>query len=264
MYIDVSCQLLEKKIQRRDVIIAFGGGVVGDLSGFVAATILRGIDLIQVPTSLLAMVDSSIGSKVGVDTPQGKNLVGAFKHPLEVIIDPTYLKTLPKKEYNNGMAEVIKAAFIGDVSLLEDIRSNNTDAMIQKAIQVKKHIITQDPFEKHERMYLNFGHTFAHAIESYSNYQVLHGYAVCMGMDIAIRLGVLFKVTKKETLTQLHQLYKLYNLPTYQGSLQELLPYLNHDKKSSGSDIYFVFVESIEKPVLKKISKEVFYEISSF
>lgn len=263
-YMKIAQSLLSKHIQRKDIIIAFGGGVVGDLAGFIAATILRGVDFIQVPTTLLAMVDSSIGSKVGVDTIHGKNLMGAFKHPLSVIIDPMYLNTLPEKEYQNGMAEVIKACFIQDASLFEAIQHNDTLTLIKKAIQVKKDIVQIDPFERHERMFLNFGHTFAHAIEVYSNYQIPHGYAVAMGMDIAIRLGIYFNITNKTLLDKLHQLYSYYQLPKYAGNLQELVPFLNQDKKSIGDRINFIFIEAIGKPIIKPIDKEVFYDIPSF
>ncbi|MGI6360472.1 MAG: 3-dehydroquinate synthase [Acholeplasmatales bacterium] len=263
-YLKIVNMLLERHITRKDIIVAFGGGVVGDLSGFVAATVLRGVSFINIPTSLLAMIDSSIGSKVGIDTIYGKNLIGAFKNPLEVIIDSNYLKTLPKKECDNAMAEVIKYYLIDDVSLLEDIKNNNLENIIKKSINSKKEIITKDPFETYERMYLNFGHTFAHAIERHSNYEIPHGYAVAMGMDIAIRLGIYFNITNKEVLNKLHNLYSYYNLPLFKGNIQELVPYLSNDKKAVLDKINFVFIKDVGMPLIKQINKEVFYEISSF
>lgn len=263
-YLEIVNMLLKKRIARKDIIVAFGGGVVGDLSGFVAATILRGVPFINIPTSLLAMVDSSIGSKVGIDTVYGKNLIGAFKNPIEVIIDSSYLKTLPKEEYNNAMAEVIKYYLIDDVSLLEDIENNNLENIIKKSINSKKEIVTKDPFEKHERMHLNFGHTFAHAIERHSNYEITHGYAVAMGMEIAVRLGIYLKITNKEVLNKLHMLYRYYNLPLFNGNIQELVPYLSNDKKAVLDKINFVFIKDIGIPFIKQINKEVFYEISNF
>lgn len=263
-YLKIVNMLLGKKITRKDIIVAFGGGVVGDLSGFVAATVLRGISFINIPTSLLAMVDSSIGSKVGIDTIYGKNLIGAFKNPLEVIIDHNYLKTLPKEEYNNGVAEVIKYYLIDDVSLLEDIKSNNLENIIRKSINSKKKIITKDPFETYERMCLNFGHTFAHAIERHSNYEISHGYAVAMGMDIATRLGIHFNITNKEMLNKLHELYSYYDLPLFKGNIHALIPYLTNDKKVISDKINFVFIRDVGTPLIKQINQEVFYEISNF
>lgn len=256
-------ELLSKHIQRRDVIIAFGGGVVGDLVGFVAATLLRGVDLIQVPTTLLAMIDSSIGSKVGINASYGKNLLGAFKHPLEVIIDPFYLHTLPPEQYSNGMAEVIKACLIKDITLINAIKENDINTIIKKAITVKKDIVLKDPYEGGERMLLNFGHTFAHAIEKASDYQIPHGYAVAMGMDIAVRLGIHFGFTKKEVLTVLHELLAIYQLPTYQGSLLDLLPYIEQDKKRMGDIIHFVLIKEVGSSTIEKIAKEAFYDIPS-
>ena len=262
-YYQVCNELLSKHIQRKDMIIAFGGGVVGDLTGFVAATILRGVDFIQIPTTLLAMVDSSIGSKVGINTSYGKNLLGAFKHPILVIIDPWYLKTLPKAQYNNGMAEVIKACLIKDETLIFDLKNNHIENIITKAISVKKDIVLNDPYEHNERLFLNFGHTFGHAIEKASNYQINHGYAIAMGMDIAVRLGIYLNITNKEVLKTLHELLNLYNLPSYNSNLLELLPYISQDKKSTGDFINFVFIKDVGKPLIKKIAKEAFYEISS-
>lgn len=254
--------LLEKHISRQDLIVAFGGGVVGDLAGFVAATILRGIGLIQVPTTLLSMTDSSIGSKVGIDTKQGKNLLGAFKHPMEVIIDPTYLQTLPNVEYQSGMAEVIKAYFIGDASLYEDIMTNNQLSLIKKAIAVKKKIVTKDPFEENERLYLNFGHTFGHAIEVLNEYVIPHGYAVSMGMDLSMRLGIHLGLTKKEAIEKLHRLLKQYHLPTYTHSIQDLIPFIKHDKKIVNGEVRFVFVKDVAIPIVHPIQLEVLYDFT--
>ncbi|MBZ0288189.1 MAG: 3-dehydroquinate synthase, partial [Anaerolineae bacterium] len=189
-------------LDRGGTVVALGGGVVGDVAGFAAATYMRGVRLVQMPTSLLAMVDSSVGGKVGVDLPQGKNLVGAFKQPAMVIIDPQFLRTLPLREWRCGMAEVIKHGLLADRILLDQIEAlgawgetapalaeDELADLIARAVQVKVDVVQRDPFEKGERAHLNLGHTFAHAIEQASGYQWLHGEAVAVGLVAAARLS---------------------------------------------------------------------------
>ena len=183
--------LLNFKLTRTDLIIAFGGGVIGDLAGFVAATYLRGVKLVQIPTSLLAQVDSSVGGKVAVDLPEGKNLVGAFYHPKMVLIDPETLKTLPKRFINDGMGEVIKYGCIKDKELFDKINSyhgfdelyQDIDEIIYRCVDIKRDVVERDQFDFGDRLLLNFGHTLGHAIEQYYQYQKYsHGEAVAIGM----------------------------------------------------------------------------------
>ena len=185
---------VEAGLDRRGVVIGLGGGVVGDMAGFAAATYLRGVAFVQIPTSLLAMVDSSVGGKVGVDLPQGKNLVGAFKQPELVLVDTSVLDTLPDVEWRCGLAEVIKAGFLRDNSLLDLALYRrgdnvNTQRFIERAITFKVDIVQEDPYEANIRAWLNLGHTFGHALERASNYQVRHGEAVSIGLVAAARLS---------------------------------------------------------------------------
>src|SRR5690606_3988091 len=183
--------LVRARLDRGSTVIALGGGVVGDTAGFAAATYMRGVRLVQIPTSLLAMVDSSVGGKVGVDLPDGKNLVGAFKQPDAVIIDPEILETLPQPEWRNGMAEVIKHGLLADPVLLDTSLHNRERAaeLVRRAVQVKVDVVQQDPYEKGIRAHLNLGHTFAHAIEQVTQYRWPHGEAVGVGLLAAAQLS---------------------------------------------------------------------------
>lgn len=177
----VEDKMLEMGLGRDITIIAVGGGVVTDLAGFVAATYCRGVSYISVPTTLLAMVDASIGGKVGVNTEHGKNLIGAFYNPEIIIVDPSVLKTLPEKEMLNGIAEIIKYGLILDPSLLEMPLGEN---LIESCIALKQSIVEKDPFEKGLRRVLNFGHTIGHAIEAASSYTLSHGESIAIGMIV--------------------------------------------------------------------------------
>jgi 3-dehydroquinate synthase len=195
-------ELLAAGIDRQATIVALGGGVVGDVAGFVAATYMRGVDFVQCPTSLLAMVDASVGAKTGVDMPQGKNLIGAFKQPTAVLADISTLRTLPAAEFASGMAEVIKSGIIGDAALFIELEQapaltapQDEEAwgalaeIVTRAIKVKRDVVEEDPFEKGRRAVLNLGHTFGHAIEQVSGYEVRHGEGVAMGMMAAAHLA---------------------------------------------------------------------------
>ena len=176
---------------RGTTLVALGGGVIGDMAGFAAATYMRGIPLLQMPTTLLSMVDSSVGGKTGVDLPQGKNLIGAFKQPRSVIIDTDALSTLPQQEWRCGMAEVIKHGLIGDTGLLEPSlwQPEHADQLLRRAIQVKIDVVEVDPYERGIRAHLNLGHTFGHAIEKATGYGVPHGEAVAIGLVKAALLS---------------------------------------------------------------------------
>ena len=193
---DLYDRFAEARLARSEPVIALGGGVIGDMAGFVAATWLRGVPFVQIPTSLLSMVDASVGGKVAVDLPAGKNLVGAFKQPELVLIDPTLLSTLPVGEFRSGLAEVLKAGIINDPALFERLAGDERQAtndegrttsdmvgMIADAVRVKARIVERDPYEMGDRAWLNLGHTFGHALELLSSYTLRHGDAVAPGHD---------------------------------------------------------------------------------
>ncbi len=222
--------LLHAKVERATPVIALGGGVVGDVAGFVAATLLRGVPFVQVPTTLLAAVDASVGGKVGVDHPAGKNLIGAFHQPRLVVTDIDTFKTLPDRELCGGLAECIKHAVIRDASLFEFITDNAAkfaacDApalaeLVARNVAIKAAIVAEDPFEHGVRALLNFGHTFGHAIENVLNYRgITHGEAVALGMVAAGRLAWRRGMFPKKQLQQLVTLIDYVGLPTEHAEL---------------------------------------------
>ncbi|RME44321.1 MAG: 3-dehydroquinate synthase, partial [Caldilineae bacterium] len=180
-------RFLSAGLERKSVVLALGGGVVGDTAGFAAATYLRGVPFVQIPTTLLAMVDASVGGKTGVDLPQGKNLVGAFKQPEMVLIDPLLLRTLPAAEFRAGLAEVLKHGIIGHPALFHALRRGDFTLpwMIAEAVKVKVRVVEADPFEGGRRAVLNLGHTFGHAFERLANFRLRHGEGVAMGLVCA-------------------------------------------------------------------------------
>ena len=202
---DLYTQFLAARLDRRSTVVALGGGVVGDLAGFAAATYLRGVHFVQVPASLLAMVDASVGGKTGVDLPQGKNLVGAFKQPDLVVIDPDVISTLPTAEFRSGLAEIVKHGVIDAPDLfsrLEDEGPTSMSHMIVEAVRVKVRIVEEDPFERGRRAILNLGHTFGHALELVSNFSVRHGEGVALGMVAAAAMAHLSRSLRPEPSTQ--------------------------------------------------------------
>lgn len=241
-------------IGRDAVIIALGGGVTGDIAGFVAATWMRGIDFIQIPTSLLAMVDSSVGGKTGVDLPEGKNLVGAFWQPKSVLIDPDCLKTLPEREIICGLAEIIKYGVIADGRFfnllemnIEKIRNRDLDFytdMITRSCQIKAEIVSADERESGMRALLNFGHTFGHAIEALSNFDGLsHGEAVAIGMMTAADLAVGCGLFSHADARRLEDLLCAVGLPVYaEGGfdVDKIMQTLGLDKKNKNAKIRWV------------------------
>ncbi len=242
-------QFIAAKLERRSPILALGGGVLGDTVGFAAATYLRGVPLIQIPTTLLAMVDSSIGGKVAVDLPAGKNLVGAFKFPASVIADTSVLDTLPIAEQRAGMAEVIKHGIIGDATLFEELKTRALDEeLLARALQVKIEIVERDPFEQNIRAHLNLGHTFGHAIESLSNYQMRHGYAVAIGIAIAARLAVNVGGCETNTRDAIIALLEKYELPTRvprEFSPGQILEAMGTDKKVKNKRLRLILPRAI-------------------
>jgi 3-dehydroquinate synthase len=244
--------ILNAKIERRTPVIALGGGVVGDLAGFVAATLLRGVPFIQCPTTLLAAVDASVGGKVGVDHPAGKNLIGAFHQPRVVLTDIATFSTLPPREMCGGLAECIKHAVIRDVSLFDFISSNLSNIMscdeaalselVARNVAIKAAIVQQDPYEKSVRALLNLGHTFGHAIETLHHYKgVSHGEAVALGMIAAARLAHARGTFPTDDLRKLHTLIKQANLPTsIRVDPDHALAAMATDKKVQGGRIRLI------------------------
>lgn len=246
---------LEASIDRQTPVLALGGGVVGDMAGFAAATILRGVPFIQVPTTLLAMVDASVGGKTGVDLPQGKNLVGAFKFPDLVVADTETLRTLPQVEVACGMAEVIKHGLIGDASLLEHIlRRGIPDPadLVARAVQVKIAVVEEDPFEEGRRAVLNLGHTFAHALERVTDYALLHGQAVALGLVASAHLGVILGRTDPALPNTVRRLLHRARLPQHWRDLPhsgpppapaDVIAAMGTDKKRAAGRLRFVIPE---------------------
>lgn len=247
MWATLTDRMLISGFGRDSVVVALGGGVVGDLAGFVAATFMRGIPIVQIPTTLLAMIDASIGGKTGIDTPAGKNLVGAFHHPAAVIIDPQVLASLPLREFRAGLAEVIKYGAIADapyfgevgIALPELLSKSGRDSdrlrsIIVRSIEIKSEIVSRDEREEGLRKILNFGHTIGHAVEVISGYSLLHGEAVSIGMALestaAERIGVSQPGTSAEIIRVLEQAGLPTTLPS--GSdLSAVVEAMRSDKK---------------------------------
>lgn len=253
-------QFIAAKLERRSPILALGGGVIGDTVGFAAATYLRGVPFVQLPTTLLSMVDSSIGGKVAVDHPSGKNLIGAFKFPLCVIADLTVLQTLPTEEYRAGMAEVIKHGVIGDPELFDELgkeearASGRTAGLVERALQVKIEIVERDPFEENIRAHLNLGHTFGQALERLLEYKMRHGYAVAIGMSVAARLSANIGYCDAATRDEIISLLEKYGLPTHISaahpaarafSVEQILNAMGTDKKIQDGKLRLILPREI-------------------
>ena len=233
-------------ISRTDPVIALGGGVVGDLAGFAAATYLRGVPLIQVPTTLLAQVDSSIGGKTAIDLPFGKNLAGAFYQPRAVIMDPGLLRSLSRGQMADGMAEVIKYGLIRDLALLEQVEKKTYDLewILERCVRIKTAVVSLDEKDSGERMLLNFGHTLGHALEKATGFQTYtHGEAVAVGMAAAAAIGERLGLSAAGTADRVRRLLADYQLPVSAPlSADELLDAVRSDKKRLAGRIYYVLL----------------------
>ena len=254
--------LCQKEITRSDCLIALGGGVVGDITGFAAATFLRGIRYIQIPTSLLAQVDSSVGGKTAIDLPEGKNLVGAFKQPAAVICDPDTLSTLPEKFFIDGMGEVIKYGMIADKTLFEqlcnyDLSSvhQHLDEIIPTCISIKRDVVAEDELDTGKRMILNFGHTLGHAIEAYYHYGTYtHGCAVAAGMCLMTKF-----CGSPEIYHQLKTCVERYQLPSsVPASIPDLLSLCGNDKTRSGSVLRYIVCDPVGNAEIRSDSLQDF------
>lgn len=242
--------LVKNSITRGALIIALGGGVIGDLAGFVASIYLRGIDFIQIPTTLLSQIDSSIGGKVGVNANSMKNAIGSFKQPLLVLIDPDTLVTLDKRQVSSGIAEMIKYGLIASKSLYRDISNNdvfeNIEDYIFQCVSIKRNLVVKDELDVGLRQLLNYGHTIGHAIEQYSNYKLLHGEAIAIGMSLMAK-GCSFEKDLINVLTK-------YNLPTtYEYDNEAIYNYIRTDKKANANTLNIIMVEEVGKAFIKPI-----------
>lgn len=260
--------MLEAGMSRSDLVIALGGGVVGDLTGFAAATYMRGVPYVQIPTSLLAQVDSSVGGKTAVDLPEGKNLVGAFYHPKLVLIDPEVLETLPKRYLVDGMGEVIKYGCIKEKELFERLRVAGGFAglkpqmaeIIYRCVDIKRAVVEADQFDVGERMLLNFGHTLAHAVEQYYHYErESHGEAVAIGMYQITKLSEEAGLTKTGCADKIKEVLEMYGLPTACGiDMDELLPAISRDKKNLNHCLNVVILSAIGESIVYPTTAQFF------
>lgn len=254
--------MAQAHITRSDFAVALGGGVTGDMAGFAAASYLRGIPFVQVPTTLLSQVDSSVGGKTGVDLPQGKNLVGAFWQPSFVLIDPDTLNTLSPHFFADGMGEVIKYGCIKSRALFdllietEDITSIMED-VIYRCVDIKRDVVERDEFDTGERALLNFGHTFGHALEKLHQYQGLsHGAAVGIGMVMMARLGEKAGFTAPGTADKIAAALEKYHLPVHSDlPLSQIVEATASDKKSTGSSINLVLLKDIGESFVHKVAR---------
>jgi 3-dehydroquinate synthase len=257
--------LTEAYTERMTPVLALGGGVVGDLAGFVAATYMRGVPLIQVPTTLLAQVDSSIGGKTGIDHGQMKNIIGAFYQPALVVADVETLKTLPEVELSNGFAEAIKSAAVRSRNLFDfldvnmakarELRPDVLENMVLETARIKAGIVEKDEKETGLRAILNYGHTVGHAVEAVSNFQVKHGQAVAIGMAAAAKISKRMGLLQDYEVYRLDEVIKKAGLPTKmpdftQEEKQKLLEVIKHDKKVLNNKVRFVLLKSIGNAIL--------------
>lgn len=260
-------RLFDAKYDRNSIIIAFGGGVIGDMSGFAASIFLRGIKFIQIPTTLLAMVDSSVGGKTGINNKYGKNLIGSFYQPEAVYIDTHFLSTLPKREFAAGMAEVIKMAVMFDKEFFENLEKGalSIEEIIKRSVEIKADVVNQDEKEKGIRSVLNYGHTFGHVIENLTNYKTyLHGEAVAIGMVMANELSIALGYLTEEENERIKKLLQKYDLPTNFKikNEEEFYEHFFADKKTMDNKIKFIIPEHIGKyKIVQKIDKEIILKV---
>lgn len=261
-------ELLKHGFDRKSALVALGGGVIGDLTGFAAATFLRGVPFVQIPTTLLAMVDSSVGGKTGVNHPLGKNMIGAFYQPKKVLMDLSVLKTLQKEEFLAGMAEVIKYGVIWDAAFFDYLEQNRDailalkpDAIthiIQRSCEIKAEVVSKDERESDLRAILNFGHTVGHAVETAERYKIRHGHAVAIGMVYASRLAERTGLCDGTVAERLEKLLNAYGLPINLDSLSrrpliaELMDTIQIDKKAEAGKVKFILPKTIGQVVITK------------
>lgn len=242
--------LIQNNTTKDDIIIALGGGVTGDLVGFISSTLYRGVDYIQIPTTLLAQIDSSIGGKVAINTQYAKNCIGNFYPPKKVLIDPTTLKSLPERHFNNGVAEMIKYGLIKSKPLYDSLKKNDIkshlDSLIYDSLCIKKALVEEDEFDIGNRQLLNFGHTYGHAYEAYYNYEkYLHGEAVSLGM---------IRMIAEDLRLDLIEVLKKYSLPISDSANDtDLIKYIRIDKKAKKGTINVIKVNKVGKAIIEAV-----------
>ena len=259
--------MAENKLTRSDFAVALGGGVTGDMVGLASSLYLRGIEFVQVPTTLLAAVDSSVGGKTAVNLKSGKNLMGAFYQPALVLCDTLTLGTLPENVFADGMAEVIKYGVIFDKDLFDKVSGGDVksdiESIIARCVELKRDVVAKDEFDKGDRQLLNFGHTIAHSIEKLSNFEISHGSAVAIGMVIAAKASFTLGWSNEDCTQSIIDANKNTFLPVECGfSPADLADIALSDKKRSGGTINFVVPEVMGNCVLKKIPVELLYKIA--
>lgn len=251
---------LSRGADRHSVFVAVGGGVTGDVVGFLASIFMRGVPVVQVPTTLLAQVDSCLGGKTGVDLPEGKNLLGTFYQPQAILVDAAFLETLPVKEWQNGMAEVIKCALLDDGGLMETLESfaqaakgsqgdvyplpqEMTERLVFQSLRLKARHVAADERDVGVRQFLNLGHTAGHGLEALSGYTLPHGYGVALGMRVAVQIGILMGVTPPDLARRLDQILEAYQLPQTTPLVKDseaLLRHIQHDKKKGTAGLTWI------------------------
>jgi len=269
--------LCQAGMTRRDAVLALGGGVMGDLAGLAAATFLRGVSLIQLPTSLLAQVDSSVGGKVAVDLPQGKNLVGAFHQPRMVLLDPETLETLSPQVWRDGLGEVVKYGCIGDAALFELLEQHaaggrsalmaHMEDILLHCLRAKERVVEADEHDTGERMILNFGHTLGHAVEAVQGYGGLrHGEAVALGMAVVTRMSEARGMTAPGTSARLDRLLDALGLPTHGQGIapQTLMAPMRLDKKSLGGALRIILLKEIGACYVETTSVDWFAPVGDY
>jgi 3-dehydroquinate synthase len=261
--LDVAKQLMRLNASRKSLLIALGGGVVGDLTGFVASIFKRSIPFVQIATSLVAQVDSSVGGKTGIDLPEGKNLLGTFYQPKAVFVDLAFLETLSDRDFKNGMAEIIKYGIISDATMFEKLEQEKDSVvpenpammayLVKRSCEIKAGIVEKDEKEGDLRRILNFGHTLGHALEAASGYRLSHGEAVATGTAAAAKISHRLDYLDEPSCNRIVRLIEQYGLPTsIPGSFdaRQIVGFLASDKKAVGSRLYFVLIREIGEPFM--------------
>lgn len=245
----LSSELIRKGYGRDTTIVALGGGMITDLAGFLASTFCRGVPLILIPTTLLAMVDAAIGGKTGVNLPEGKNLIGTTTFPQKVILHLPFLDTLPAAEWENGIVEILKVGLLADPFLFFHLSRLPLPTIVERAIEVKRRIVAQDPFDQGRRALLNLGHTIGHALEAATQYTLSHGHAVAAGIVLEARLSHRMGILSHQDLQTIENHFPPASLPL---NPEQILEKLSADKKCRGGIPHFVLLEAIGSPYMKE------------